>query len=106
MADRLADVSGAGRLRNLLTGEQRTMPVTQPSETSCTPLWCRVVSLDGDGNQKIEVVRPDGSQRSLVARSAVSTVLPDVVSGVHRVRTPMRVVASNSAMPSRLSESR
>lgn len=78
MVDGLADISGAGRLRNLVTGEERAMPRTRLSETACTPVWCRVVSLDDDGYPKIEVVRTDGTDRRLVARETARTVITDV----------------------------
>jgi hypothetical protein len=78
MVDGLADVSGAGRLRNLVTGEERALPSTRLSTAACTSLWCRVVSLDDDGYPKIEVVRTDGKQRHLVARKTARTVIADV----------------------------
>ncbi|MBL7253260.1 hypothetical protein [Paractinoplanes lichenicola] len=78
MVDGLADVSGAGRLRNQVTGEERAMPATRLSETACSPLWCRAVSLDEDGYPKIEVVRTDGNDRRLVARETARTVISDV----------------------------
>lgn len=78
MADGLADLAGTGRLRNLLTGQERAMPWTRSSFTSCTLTWCRAVSADGDGRPKIEVVRSDGSDRRVIARRTATTVVPDV----------------------------
>ncbi|WP_239080332.1 hypothetical protein [Paractinoplanes brasiliensis] len=78
MVDGLADISGASRLRSLVTGEERAVPITRLSETACTPLWCRAVSLDDDGYPKIEVVRTDGGERRLVARETARTVISDV----------------------------
>jgi hypothetical protein len=78
MVDGLTDIAGAGRLRNLVTGEERPLPRTRLSETACTPVWCQAVSLDDDGYPRIEVVRADGTQRRLVARKTARTVITDV----------------------------
>ncbi|WP_127504678.1 hypothetical protein [Actinoplanes solisilvae] len=78
MVDGLADMAGAGRMRNLVTGEERPMPLTRRGTTACTPLWCRAVSLDADGYPKIEIVRTDGTDRQQVARRTARTIISDV----------------------------
>lgn len=78
LADGLADLAGTGRLRNVLTGQERAMPWTRSSVTTCTPTWCRSVSADEDGRPRIEVVRSDGSDRRVVARRTATTAIPDV----------------------------
>ncbi|WBB69547.1 hypothetical protein [Micromonospora sp. WMMD812] len=78
LVDSLTDLAGTGRLRNLLTGQERAMPWTRSSLTECTPTWCRAVSADDDGWPIIEVVRSDGSDRRVVARRTATTVVTDV----------------------------
>jgi hypothetical protein len=78
LVDGVAAASGATTLRNLTT--RRDVPVAAPERavTHCSPAWCRVVSFDADGFPRIELMRPDGSQRREVATGEVETTIADV----------------------------
>jgi hypothetical protein len=59
--------AGATTLRNALTGRDVALPTAPRGVTACTPTWCQLVSLGKDGNSKIELMHPDGSERRTVA---------------------------------------
>jgi hypothetical protein len=73
------DSSGSTQLRNLDTG--RDSPVRgagKRATTACSPVWCRVASLTKDGENRIELMRPDGSERERLAGDTAATVIVDV----------------------------
>ncbi|WP_433718075.1 hypothetical protein ACQP2Y_28315 [Actinoplanes sp. CA-051413] len=73
------DSSGSTLLRNLGTG--RDSPIGHARDraiTACSPAWCRVASLTGDGLSRIELMRPDGSDRHRIAGDTAATVIVDV----------------------------
>ncbi|GAA3954541.1 hypothetical protein [Actinoplanes auranticolor] len=75
----VSDSSGSTALRNLETG--RDSPVSRAREraiTACSPAWCRLASLTGDGQNRIELMRPDGSDRHRIAGDTAATVIVDV----------------------------
>ena len=75
----VSDSSGSTALRNLETG--RDSPVSRAREraiTACSPAWCRLASLTGDGRNRIELMRPDGSDRHRIAGDTAATVIVDV----------------------------
>nr|MDT0658298.1 hypothetical protein [Micromonospora sp. DSM 115978] len=45
---------------------------------SCSPAWCRVLVLGGDGPGRIDLMRPDGSDRRQVAVGTVTASIIDV----------------------------
>jgi hypothetical protein len=70
--------AGATALRNLATGQDVAVPtIRKRSTTDCSPSWCRVVSLAGDGSNRIELMRPDGTSRKRIAGDA-ATAIADV----------------------------
>jgi hypothetical protein len=79
LVDGVNDSSGSTLLRNLATG--RDTPVRGAgarTTTACGPAWCRVASLTRDGENRIEVMRPDGGDRARIAGDTAATVLVDV----------------------------
>jgi hypothetical protein len=72
------DQSGTTRLRNLATGRDTPIPATGTELTTCSPVWCRVLVLSGDGLVRIDLMHPDGSARQRVAGSAASAAVTDV----------------------------
>ncbi|MFI7546736.1 hypothetical protein [Actinoplanes sp. NPDC049599] len=73
------DSSGSTLLRDLTTG--RDSPVRDAGArtiTACSPVWCRVASLTRDGQNRIELMRPDGSDRARIAGDTAATVIVDV----------------------------
>jgi hypothetical protein len=49
LVDGATNTAGATTLRNLSTGQDVPVTRTRKAETACSPQWCQVVSLDGDG---------------------------------------------------------
>lgn len=70
--------AGTTMMRNIVTGQDRTIPSTSKSVTGCSPVWCRVVSLADDGFTRIELMHPDGGDRRQIAEGAAATVIADV----------------------------
>jgi len=70
--------AGATMLRNLVTGQTQNLPASSRGVTACSPVWCQLVSLTGDGEYRIEVMHPDGSARRTVAEGTPATVIADV----------------------------
>lgn len=73
------DSAGSTVLRNLATG--RDTPVRRVRDratVACSPAWCRVVSLTGDGLSRIELMRPGGGDRHRLAGDTAATVIVDV----------------------------
>lgn len=70
---------GAVELRNLVTGERRTV-TGQPNElVNCGPAWCRVMILGASGQPaRTDVMRPDGSDRRRMAAGTISSAVLDV----------------------------
>ncbi|MBU2663658.1 hypothetical protein KOI35_09080 [Actinoplanes bogorensis] len=78
LVDGVASTAGATVLRNPSTGRDMAVAANQRAVTNCTPSWCRVVSLDDDGMPRIEMMRPDGAARLMVAEGVVQTAVADV----------------------------
>ncbi|MEV4706321.1 hypothetical protein [Actinoplanes sp. NPDC049316] len=78
MVDGVADTAGAGTLRNLVTGQDVAVTRTRKGATDCSPAWCQVVSLDRDGYSRIELLRPGGGDRRVVAGGTAATEIVDV----------------------------
>jgi hypothetical protein len=71
--------SGAARLRNMITGQDVTVPPTTGAQTTCSPAWCETVSLSADDSPYlIEVARPDGSGRVRVSSGTAVPATSDV----------------------------
>ena len=73
------DSSGSTLLHNLSTG--RDTPIRgagSRTTTACSPAWCRVASLTRDGQNRIELMRPDGSAREQIGGDTAATVIVDV----------------------------
>ncbi|HET6212611.1 MAG TPA: hypothetical protein VFE14_07030 [Micromonosporaceae bacterium] len=71
--------TGPVELRNLSDGRKVTVPANPTELVGCTPVWCRVLVLSsGGGPGRIELMRPDGTQRRKVASGLVSASISDV----------------------------
>lgn len=46
--------------------------------TACSPTWCQAVSINDDGYQQTEIVRPDGQDRRRIGQRGATTVIADV----------------------------
>ncbi len=59
--------TGALKLLNTATGETMAVAGTGAEGVSCTAQWCRFTISSSDGPVRLDLVRPDGSQRTRVA---------------------------------------
>ncbi|GAA3781810.1 hypothetical protein GCM10022225_82760 [Plantactinospora mayteni] len=77
LVDGATSTSGSTMLRNVVTGRDVAVSPNRRAVTNCSPRWCRVVSLTGDG-YRIDLMNPDGGDRHKVAEGPVETAVPDV----------------------------
>ena len=70
---------GSVELRNLVTGERRTVSGAANELVNCGPTWCRVMIIGAAGQPaRTDVMRPDGSDRRKMAAGTVSSAVLDV----------------------------
>ncbi|MEU4157289.1 hypothetical protein [Actinoplanes sp. NPDC026670] len=78
----LDDGAGSGvaatLMRNTSTGREITVPTSGSEFAACSPSWCRVMVIEGDDLSRIDLMRPDGSERREIATGTVRTAVPDV----------------------------
>ena len=77
LVDGLTAAGGTTRLHNLATGQERVVPEHGRGVAACTPLWCRMLSLNHDGYPRLELMHADGSDRRTIAEGTASTVITD-----------------------------
>ncbi|MFC4065925.1 hypothetical protein [Actinoplanes subglobosus] len=77
--DGQTSATGTSTLRNLSTGQDVAVPTARRAVTACSPAWCELVSLNEEGDTRIELSHPDGSARRVAAEGPVGTVIGDVV---------------------------
>ncbi|MFY1692910.1 hypothetical protein [Plantactinospora sp. WMMB782] len=77
LVDGATSVSGSTKLRNVVTRRDVAVSPSHRAVTNCSPRWCRVVSLTGDG-YRIDLMNPDGTDRRRVAEGSVETAVTDV----------------------------
>ncbi|MET0415088.1 MAG: hypothetical protein ABW022_03595 [Actinoplanes sp.] len=68
------------RLRNTLTKRDVPIATTGPEQVTCSPAWCRVMVLNGEGLARIDLMRPDGSDRRRVAGGNAQAAVNDVAA--------------------------
>jgi hypothetical protein len=71
-------VSGPVQLRNLEAGELIDVDAAGTELVNCSPAWCRVLVLAGDGPSRIDLMRPDGTDRRRIAEGVATASLIDV----------------------------
>jgi hypothetical protein len=78
LTDDVGGQAGTIRLRNRDTG--RTVTVTAgPAEWNmCSPAWCRVMVMSGEGLARIDMMRPDGTDRRRIAGPGTQSAVTDV----------------------------
>ncbi|WP_430781708.1 hypothetical protein [Actinoplanes sp. G11-F43] len=76
--DGASDGAAATLMRNRDTGQEITVPTAGAEFAACSPTWCRVMVLADDDLARIDVMRPDGSQRRRIAGGTARTGVPDV----------------------------
>jgi hypothetical protein len=72
------DPRGATLLRNLVTHQDVAVPRATQGQTQCSPSWCEVVFVSGDGSTDVELVHPDGSARQRISSGTAVPAIPDV----------------------------
>ncbi|GFJ80365.1 hypothetical protein [Phytohabitans houttuyneae] len=70
--------TGPVQLRSLDTGQVTNVPASATELATCSPAWCRVLVLAGDGPSRIDLMRPDGTDRRRVAGGAATASVIDV----------------------------
>ncbi|MEU4691553.1 hypothetical protein [Actinoplanes sp. NPDC023714] len=76
-----SDVGGqAGEitLHNLESGEEKRITAGPAEWTMCTPAWCRVMVNNGEGLARIDLMRPDGSERRRIAGPGTQAAVNDI----------------------------
>jgi hypothetical protein len=79
LVDGITSGVGATMLRNITTDGTRPVPTSNAGVTACSPDWCQMVSPIRNGEARIEIMHPDGSDRRTAAEGATTTVIADVV---------------------------
>lgn len=70
--------TGTTKLHNMATNRDVEINSTGVELTTCSPVWCRVMVMNGDGLARIDVMHPDGSARSRIAGGAARSAIQDV----------------------------
>ncbi|WP_433794516.1 hypothetical protein [Actinoplanes sp. CA-252034] len=70
--------SGQVRMREMTTGREVRVPFSGAEWGMCAPTWCRVMVMNGEGLARIDVMRPDGSDRRRVAGPGTQAAVSDV----------------------------
>ncbi|GIM92194.1 hypothetical protein [Paractinoplanes toevensis] len=66
------------RLRNLAANRDTEVVTAGPETATCSPAWCRVMVMNGDGLARIDLMHPDGTQRRRIAGGDVQAAVDDV----------------------------
>ena len=78
ITDEAGSRSGTVTMRELTTGREVRVPFTGAEFGMCGPAWCRVMVMAGEGLARIDVMRPDGSDRRRVAGPNTQAAVNDV----------------------------
>ncbi|HEX8629408.1 MAG TPA: hypothetical protein VF755_14680 [Catenuloplanes sp.] len=70
--------SGPVQLRDLQNRRDVTIDAAPSELVTCSPTWCRVLVLSGDGPARIDLMRPDGGDRQRMAGNTVTAAVIDV----------------------------
>lgn len=70
--------AGPVQLRDLAARKITTVESAAAELVTCSPAWCRVLVLTGDGPARIDLMRPDGSQRQRIAGGTATAAVLDV----------------------------
>lgn len=78
LTDDTGGQSGTVRMRDLNDGREVTVPFSGAEWGMCGPAWCRVSVMTGEGTARLDLMRPDGSQRRRVAGTDSQAAVNDV----------------------------
>jgi hypothetical protein len=66
------------QLRNLEAGTRRTVPAEASELVTCSPAWCRTQVIASEGPARLDMMRPDGSDRRPIAGAIETAPIIDV----------------------------
>ncbi|MFD0523585.1 hypothetical protein [Paractinoplanes durhamensis] len=66
------------RLLNLDTRRTTEVVTSGPETATCSPAWCRVTVMSGDGVARIDLMHPDGTARRRIAGGQAQAAVDDV----------------------------
>jgi hypothetical protein len=78
LTDGAGGQAGTTKLHNMATNRDVEINSTGVELTTCSPVWCRVMVMNGGGLARIDVMHPDGSARSRIAGGAARAAIQDV----------------------------
>ncbi|MBB2941227.1 hypothetical protein FB565_000931 [Actinoplanes lutulentus] len=78
LTDDVGGQAGEIRLRDMKTQETRTITAGPAEWTMCSPAWCRVMVNSAAGLARIDLMRPDGSERRRIAGPGTQAAVNDV----------------------------
>jgi hypothetical protein len=78
LVDGFAEQSGTTLLRNMVTLRDTRVGSAGTELVTCSPVWCRVMVMAGDGLARIDVMHPDGTARERIAGGAAAAAVTDV----------------------------
>ncbi|HET9517925.1 MAG TPA: hypothetical protein VFO77_09395 [Actinoplanes sp.] len=78
LVDGFGDRTGTTRLRNMVTFKEVKVPGSGAELVTCSPAWCRVLVMQGGGLARIDLMRPDGSDRVRAAGGTAAAAITDV----------------------------
>jgi hypothetical protein len=70
--------TGTTRLRNLATNRDTPIQTTGAELITCSPAWCRVMVMNGQGLIRIDLMHPDGTARRRIAGGNAQAAIADV----------------------------
>jgi hypothetical protein len=74
--------AGPVRLRDIGTGREIRFRAAGGHVDSCTPRWCRILTLAPGGDlERVDLMHPDGSSRRPVAGPGARAAVPDIAVG-------------------------
>jgi hypothetical protein len=78
LTDDVGGQAGSIRMRDLNSGREVRVVTSGAEWSMCSPAWCRVMVMSGEGLARIDVMRPDGSDRRRVAGPGTQSAVTDV----------------------------
>jgi hypothetical protein len=70
--------SGEAQLRDLVARKRFTVPAAATELVTCSPRWCRVQVIAGGGPARLDLMRPDGTDRRRIAGPTETAAVVDV----------------------------
>jgi hypothetical protein len=75
-----ADRIGAVQVRNRDDGRTTDVPLSGVESTVCSAVWCRVLVQGAGGLDRIDLMRPDGTDRRRIADGSAGAAVVDVAA--------------------------